>query len=508
MTKLFHRNFGSAGGNGEFALRKANVEVLMPRASLLEPSPRYSDAVSHREQFRRGIGNHVTHHHSPVASPHVVNVNHLATNLLFGTFPHELIQREMSSTVNTERAAIKFRIAGVGFRQRKPHCGRRAAGFVSIASPNGSHKSLTSLFGAENDVTLLHTGGQKFPMVIRDRGTVGEHTGCAVYRGKGRDPEFFLLAMDFSLDAGRMVQQQLSEITRLIRRENDVLVLDAAIAQFFGVTAISAVHFVLFAFLLVRRNIDDDLVLLIAPDLQKAFDLVSHVSPVLSSACAASVVSTSGGSSELHRRSAQGLWAVSCRQPRIGQALPADRFDHAVEALKAVPFDVAFVQSEREFVDISGEMFRTDLVIDAIDAAFQDRPDAFNRVRVSSASRVLASRMIHGVMPEEQTVQSGEDQVIVGVQLRSKFDVLVDTLGRFLQGALCHRSGDSASAALPHSEDGNLADWPASGSQFLVLMLVGFFATDEALVQFHDALEFRQFWPTARFAEPMQHEPC
>src|SRR5208282_470951 len=448
MTKLFHRNFGSAGGNGEFALRKANVEVLMPRASLLEPSPRYSDAVSHREQFRRGIGNHVTHHHSPVASPHVVNVNHLATNLLFGTFPHELIQREMSSTVNTERAAIKFRIAGVGFRQRKPHCGRRAAGFVSIASPNGSHKSLTSLFGAENDVTLLHTGGQKFPMVIRDRGTVSEHTGCAVYRRKGRDPEFFLLAMDFSLNAGRMVQQQLSEITRLIRREDDVLVLDAAIAQFFGVTAISAVHFVLFAFLLVRRNIDDDLVLLIAPDLQKAFDLVSHVSPVLSSACAASVVSTSGGSSELHRRSAQGLWAVSCRQPRIGQALPADRFDHRIQTLKAVPLDVPFVQSEREFIDVASKVLRADLVVDAIHAAFQDRPDALNRVRMGRASRVLASRVIDRIVTEKQAVQPGKDQVIVSVKLGTEFDVLVNALSCFLQGALCHRCGNGATAAL------------------------------------------------------------
>ena len=202
------------------------------------------------------------------------------------------------------------------------------------------------------------------------------------------------------------------------------------------------------------------------------------------------------------------MGSASCRQPRIGQTLPADRFDHAVQPLKGVALYVALAQSERELIDIAGEMFRADFVVDAIDAAFQDGPDAFNRVRVSSASRVLASRMIDGIVPEEQAIQPGEDQRFIRVKLSSKFDVLMDALGGFLKAALFHGSGNRAPAALPHPQNGNLADWPASSPQFLVLVLVGFFPADEALVQFHNTPQLRQLWPTARLTKPMQHKPC
>lgn len=82
---------------------------------------------------------------------------------------------------------------------------------------------------------------------------------------------------------------------------------------------------------------------------------------------------------------------ISCRQPRIGPPLSTDRFNHRIQTLKAVALDVAFVQPEGELVDVSSEMLRAHAVIDAVVAAFQDSPDAFNRVRVSRASRVLAS---------------------------------------------------------------------------------------------------------------------
>jgi hypothetical protein len=39
----------------------------------------------------------------------------------------------------------------------------------------------------------------------------------------------------------------------------------------------------------------------------------------------------------------QSALCASCRQPRVGQALAADRFDHRIQPLKGVPFDVAFV---------------------------------------------------------------------------------------------------------------------------------------------------------------------
>lgn len=115
--------------------------------------------------------------------------------------------------------------------------------------------------------------------------------------------------------------------------------------------------------------------------------------------------------------------------------------------------------------------------------------------------------MIDGIVTEEKAIQPGKDQVIIGVKLGAEFDVLVDALSRFLQGALCHRRGDSAPTTFPHTQNGSLANCPTPSLEFLVLVLIAFFATDEALVQFHDALELGEFWPTTSLSEPMQHEP-
>jgi len=94
------------------------------------------------------------------------------------------------------------------------------------------------------------------------------------------------------------------------------------------------------------------------------------------------VVLTSGDRTEQHPQSAQGPLGelVSCRQPRISQPLTADRFDHRIQSLKAVPFDVAFVQTEGELVHIAAKVLAAHAVVDAVVAAFQDGPDALNAV--------------------------------------------------------------------------------------------------------------------------------
>src|SRR5208282_4210237 len=105
----------------------------------------------------------------------------------------------------------------------------------------------------------------------------------------------------------------------------------------------------------------------------------------------------------------------SCRQPRVGQALPADRFNHRIQPLKRMPLDVAFVQPESELIQIAAEVLAAHAVVNAIVAAFQDGPDAFNRVRVGRASRILASRMIDGIVLVEQTVQPSVSDNLAGI---------------------------------------------------------------------------------------------
>src|ERR1039458_1125018 len=96
--------------------------------------------------------------------------------------------------------------------------------------------------------------------------------------------------------------------------------------------------------------------------------------------------------------------ALSCDQPRISQPLARHPGDHAVEALKTVALHVALIQPERKFVQVARQMLGADFVIDAVDASFQDSPNAFDAVSSGLAACVFASRMVHGFVTEEQAV--------------------------------------------------------------------------------------------------------
>ena len=51
-----------------------------------------------------------------------------------------------------------------------------------------------------------------------------------------------------------------------------------------------------------------------------------------------------------------------------------------VEALQRMPLNVACVQSEGKLINVSPQVFDTDLMVDAVDTAFQDRPNTLYRV--------------------------------------------------------------------------------------------------------------------------------
>jgi hypothetical protein len=61
----------------------------------------------------------------------------------------------------------------------------------------------------------------------------------------------------------------------------------------------------------------------------------------------------------------------SLRQPLIGQALVGTSADHTVEPVHGTALDVAVVQTEGKFVNISAKMLMTNLVIDTSDPALE-----------------------------------------------------------------------------------------------------------------------------------------
>jgi hypothetical protein len=123
----------------------------------------------------------------------------------------------------------------------------------------------------------------------------------------------------------------------------------------------------------------------------------------------------------------------SCGQPRVGQPLAAHRSDETIQPFQRVILDVAFVQPPCKFVGISSKVLRADVVKGSVHSPLENSPHAFNAVRACRASRVLASRMIHGLMLEKQPIKIVKNKVIVGIELRTDFNLIVNLFRDVLQ---------------------------------------------------------------------------
>ena len=82
---------------------------------------------------------------------------------------------------------------------------------------------------------------------------------------------------------------------------------------------------------------------------------------------------------------------------------------------------VAPVESEGEFVHVERQIFARDVMIAAHDAAFEQRPERFNRIRVNRADNVLVMAVIDGFVNEAMTAQVAIAGMFIGRdQLRTR----------------------------------------------------------------------------------------
>ena len=205
------------------------------------------------------------------------------------------------------------------------------------------------------------------------------------------------------------------------------------------------------------------------------------------------------------RRAAQGALS-SCDQLRIGESATGRRRNHAVQPFKRPALHVPIVQAEREFIDVAAQMLGAGVVIDAMQAAFQDCPDALDAVRSHASAAVLASAVVDGFVVEEQADKAAVRLGFVGVQGRTGFDVGMD--GRVDVRGVGGFDGlrNRATAALAHSHDGDLANRAPAHVELLRLVLIRFLPADVGFVNLDDAVENR--WIVAAgFAESLEDEP-
>jgi hypothetical protein len=228
---------------------------------------------------------------------------------------------------------------------------------------------------------------------------------------------------------------------------------------------------------------------------------------------AVSVACPSGGNSELRPQLGSKLrefllrFFSSCYQILVGQSLSERRENEAIKPLQGVIFHVAEIQPKRELIDVAVKMLLARVMIDAMQAAFENRPDAFNGVRSSQSTPIFAVEVVYRFVGEEKPVKAAIRSVFVGIECRANFNIVVNRLLNSWKIGVFNRHGDCSAIALTQSKNRLFTDRAASHVQLLVFMLRRFFAADVSFVNLYHAAKFVQFG-AAGLSEPLEHEPC
>ena len=93
--------------------------------------------------------------------------------------------------------------------------------------------------------------------------------------------------------------------------------------------------------------------------------------------------------------------------------LPSDRIHEAVQTLQGVPLHVPFVQTESELVNVTAQMLRAGVMIDAVNPALHYRPNAFDAVGVDAVPGILTRTVVHRLMVKGLTIQSTVARMLV-----------------------------------------------------------------------------------------------
>ena len=166
--------------------------------------------------------------------------------------------------------------------------------------------------------------------------------------------------------------------------------------------------------------------------------------------------------------------------------------------------DVAFIEPERELINVAVQMLRADMVERAVNAALKNGKDAFDAVCRHVVADELGCAVVDRFMGEAGEATIGRK--FIGMDRRAGFDMLADFIVDYVVVGCLDWHGARAPAPLAHSEDGRLADRAAPGVQLLVRVLVGFFPADIGFVNLDDSAQLFEL-VAASLAEPPENEP-
>lgn len=89
----------------------------------------------------------------------------------------------------------------------------------------------------------------------------------------------------------------------------------------------------------------------------------------------------------------------------MGDATANCRVYEAIKPVECMPRNITIIQSKCEFVHIAAKVFGAGVVIDAVQAKFQDRPNAFDAVGAHATPDLFFRDVVDSLITEKQTVQ-------------------------------------------------------------------------------------------------------
>ena len=197
----------------------------------------------------------------------------------------------------------------------------------------------------------------------------------------------------------------------------------------------------------------------------------------------------------------------SCDQVLVGEAATERRAEQAGEAVKRVAADITVTEPKGELADIAVQVLRRGVVIDAVNAALENREHALDAVRGDIAPDILASAVIDALVLVEQPADAVVDRALVCVDRRAYLNVPIDKSDRVPPAdRRLHFRLYSSGFARPTGDDRHLADATPAKAEPLVLVLRGLFPADVAFVDFDYASQFGGVVATS-FAETPEHKP-
>jgi hypothetical protein len=96
----------------------------------------------------------------------------------------------------------------------------------------------------------------------------------------------------------------------------------------------------------------------------------------------------------------------SLDQRLIGKALAGNRADKAFKTSQCVVLNIPFVKAEGKLVNIAAKMFRAGVMIDAYQAALENRENTFNPVGGHVVSNILVSAMVDSIMAKTRVANA------------------------------------------------------------------------------------------------------